>query len=91
MEGLNSLKVLSCPMPIPVVISLPSEGTFRAGVLLNGGFLKKNRTYTVTGVNFSENYGLFRFLKARLHMRFFMQFRCDFAYETCPSLPHTGF
>ena len=30
-------------------------------------------------------------LKARLHMRFFMRFRCDFSYKTCPSLPFTGF
>ena len=29
-------------------------------------------------------------LKARLHMRFLMRFSCDFAYKTCPSLPHTG-
>ena len=30
-------------------------------------------------------------LKARLHMRFLMRFRCDFAHKTCPSLPRTGF
>ena len=29
--------------------------------------------------------------KARLHVRFFMQFLCDFAYKICPSLPRTGF
>ena len=29
-------------------------------------------------------------IKARLHMRFFMRFRCDFAYKTCHSLPRTG-
>ena len=54
MEGLNSLKVLSCPMPIPVVISLPSEGTFRAGVLLNGGFLKKKIEHTPLQVSTSQ-------------------------------------
>ena len=39
---------------------------------------------------FPETNGNIR-LKARLHMRFFVRFRCDFAYKTCPSLPRTGF
>ena len=30
-------------------------------------------------------------VKARLHMRFFMRFRCDFANKTCHSLPRTSF
>ena len=47
-------------------------------------------------INFKRNhqrYSLARFgrVKARLHMRFLMRLRCDFAHKTCLSLPRTGF
>ena len=55
--------------------------------LANDGYACSGKREIYYGLPF---FGRVNGLKARLHMRFFMRFRCDFAYKTRPSLPRTG-